>query len=221
MKIVGLHVGLPRPFGPEGSCSSIRKEAVSGRVHVGKINLDGDAQGDLVFHGGPDKAICVYPKEHYPYWKKTLDLEFTAGDFGENFTTLGMMEADVCIGDIFRIGTAMVQVSQPRQPCWKLAKRWGVKKLPLHVQETGRTGWYFRVLEEGEVCSGTDIECIERTNTDWPISHANEVMHLNQTDWSAAAELADCPGLSNNWRATLLHRVEKQTVEDSSKRLQG
>jgi len=221
MKIAGIQVGLPRALGSNNLRSSIMKEAVHGSVHVGKTNLAGDAQADLENHGGADKAICVYPQEHYPYWEKTLNLNFSPGDFGENFTTQEVMEADICIGDIFRIGSATVQVSQPRQPCWKLAKRWGVKKLPLHVQETGRTGWYFRVLEEGEVRANASIELIESANPEWTVARANEMMHHHQTDWSAVADLANCPGLSDNWQATLNHRVEKRTIEDSSKRLLG
>ncbi|MBK1831389.1 MOSC domain-containing protein [Verrucomicrobiaceae bacterium R5-34] len=221
MNITSIQVGLPRPFGTKAWNSAIFKETVSGPVHVGKINLAGDAQADLTHHGGPDKAICVYPQEHYRSWKKTFDLDFSSGDFGENFTTQGMMESEVCIGDIFRIGSASVQISQPRQPCWKLAKRWDVKQLPLHIQKFGWTGWYFRVIEEGRVCANDDFDLIERPNTEWSVAKANELMHHDKTNWAAAAELADCPSLSANWRVTLRHRAKKRRVEDSSKRLQG
>ncbi|BDS07758.1 MOSC domain-containing protein [Oceaniferula spumae] len=221
MKVVSVQVGLPRATGPKGFLSGIQKKPVSGLLHVGKINLAGDSQADLKTHGGPDKAICAYPLEHYAFWNNKLSLDFSAGDFGENFTTQYLLESDVFIDDIYRIGTALVQVSQPRQPCWKLAKRWGIKQLPLHVQETGRTGWYFRVLEEGETEAGSPLTLVERIQTTWSVAKANEVMHHHKTDWDVAAELANCPGLSANWRATLSHRAEKRTVEDSTKRLEG
>lgn len=219
MKVTSIQVGKPRTFGSDEWCSGIEKTTVSGPVRVGKVNLDGDGQADLRVHGGPEKAICVYPEEHYTYWKEVHALELSPGGFGENFTTRGLLEADVCIGDIFRVGTALVQVSQPRQPCWKLAKRWQVKQLPLYVQETGRTGWYFRVLEEGTAQSGDVLELVRNHTRQWSITAANRVMHQDKTDWDAAQDLAECEGLSESWRASLLKRVEKKTIEDSSGRL--
>lgn len=221
MKVIGLHVGMPRPLGGGRWRSGILKSPVAGTVHLGKTNLEGDAQADLRHHGGPDKAVCVYPEEHYRFWRGELGRDFSPADFGENFTTRGALEGDVFIGAIYRAGSATVQVTQPRQPCWKLAKRWDIKTLPLHVQETGRTGWYLRVLDEGEVHAGAELELLERVQEDWSVARANEIMHRDPTNWLAAEALARCPGLSASWRATLTRRAEKKLLEDTGKRLHG
>ena len=124
-------------------------------MQVTPTGIEGDGQADLVNHGGVDKAICVYPLAHYPHWQEMIGRELSPAAFGENFTVDGLTEADVCIGDTWRVGEdVLVQVSQPRQPCWKLARRWQRKTLALEVQESGKTGWYFRVLEEGTVQAG-------------------------------------------------------------------
>lgn len=140
------------------------KEPVSSAVRLGLINLEGDGQADLVHHGGTDKAVLAYSAEHYPGWRQSMNnpsLPF--GAFGENFTITGLTEADVCIGDIWQVGDeAVLEVSQPRQPCWKLARRWRIKSLALDVQQTGRTGWYFRVLTEGIVAAGMRLVLLFR-----------------------------------------------------------
>ena len=169
--IISLQVGQPRTVGSRESSDSFEevwttgffKRSTSESLWLSTVNLTGDGQADLVNHGGPEKAVNVYPVEHYPYWLETLPLpDLGPGAFGENFTTDGLMESDVCIGDVFEIGESLVQVSQPRQPCWKLARRWGIKDLALRVQETGRTGWYFRVLREGHVQAGNRLLLVER-----------------------------------------------------------
>ena len=127
---------------------------------LGRTDLDGNAQADLKNHGGPDKAVCCYSAEHYPDWRNTLGLsedEFGYGAFGENFTLSGFTEDAVCLGDIYTVGTAKVQVSQPRMPCWKVGRRWERPDLPGEMTATGRTGFYLRVLEEGEVGAGDTL----------------------------------------------------------------
>lgn len=229
MKINSVQVGKPQVFGDKNATqpmekewtSGIRKEPVTSPVSVHKTNIEGDAQADLRVHGGPDKAICAYPLEHFVHWKDDLKLDLPSGGFGENFTTQGMLESDVCIGDIYRVGSSLLQVSQPRQPCWKLSRRWKVKDLPARVQKTGKTGWYFRVLEEGTVKSGDSFLLEQRQEGAWTIADANEVMHHQKKDWQAAAKLAAQIGLSENWQSTLLRRASKETIEDSSPRLLG
>jgi MOSC domain-containing protein YiiM len=198
------------------------KEPTSRLVWLGKTNLEGDGQADLENHGGPEKAINVYPIEHYPYWTQTLALtDLVPGAFGENFTTEGMLESDVCIGDVFKIGESLVQVSQPRQPCWKLARRWRVQDLALRVQETGRTGWYFRVLQEGLVHAGSNLALVERHSPTWTVSAANDVMHHRIADTQAARDLADCIYLSSRWRTKLKRRALHGIPENTSSRLDG
>ena len=151
--IVSIQVGLPSMHGIEGAAdpmdqpwhSGFFKETVSGHVHVGKLNLDGDGQADLKNHGGPDKAILCYSADHYPHWKNLLNLTvFPYGAFGENLTIAGLDEQTIFIGDVWRVGDVQIQVSQPRQPCWKLAYRWKMPELPEWVIENGKSGWYVR-----------------------------------------------------------------------------
>ena len=198
------------------------KVPVAGSVWLGPHNLDGDGQADLQHHGGPDKAVNVYPSEHYSYWQEQLALtDLPPGAFGENFTVGGILEADTCIGDVFEIGEVLVQVSQPRQPCWKLARRWRAKDLALRVQETGRTGWYFRVLREGPVQSGAQLILVERPCPEWTVAAANDVMHHRMHNTEAARALEACQSLSIRWRKTLAKRVMTGTVGSSTARLYG
>lgn len=198
------------------------KEPVHGPLLLGMKNLEGDGQADLVHHGGPDKAVLAYSAEHYPDWRQSMNnpsLPF--GAFGENFTVAGLTEADVCIGDTWQVGgEAVVQVSQPRQPCWKLARRWRMKTLAWDVQQTGRTGWYFRVLTEGSVAAGMRVVLVERPHPDWSIERANRIMHMDKSNIAAALELAALPSLAESWRTTLIRRADKQE-SDPQKRLIG
>jgi len=228
--LLSVQVGVPQPCGdPESNdpmdrpwTTGFYKTPVSGRIWLRRTNLDGDAQADLEHHGGPDKAVNVYPVEHYVYWRKQLGIEaLTHGGFGENFSIEGLLEDEVCIGDQFGIGDAVVQVSQPRQPCWKLARRWRVKDLAVRVQENGRTGWYFRVLREGRISAGDPLTLIGKGDVDWSVARANEVMHLRKDDRTAASRLAGCAGLSESWRNTLEKRSGSGEVEDTTARLDG
>jgi MOSC domain-containing protein YiiM len=229
VELLSIQVGLPRVLGsPDSSHTDERqwtsgfcKEVIAGPVAVTRTNLAGDGQADLKHHGGPEKAICVYPRDHWTSWKEELGIDMPHGGFGENFTTQGAAEADVCIGDIFRCGTAILEISQPRQPCWKLARRWGIKDLAARVERTGRTGWYLRVLEEGTVEAGNALQLLQRPHPEWTIAAANSVMHHRKTDWEAAAHLASCPPLSQSWKATLAHRAETRVIADTAARLEG
>lgn len=228
--IASIQVGFPQQCGESDAAdpterpwtTGFYKEPVVGPVRVGRVNIAGDGQADLVNHGGLDKAVCVYPADHYPYWRETLHLPtLPPGAFGENFTVEGLTEAAVCIGDIWRVGGVTLQVSQPRQPCWKLARRWQVKTLALQVQQTGRTGWYFRVLEVGTLTAGSPLILVQRLHPEWTVERANTVMHHDKDDVQAATELAGVPLLSASWRATLTRRVEQSIEPDVSKRLDG
>lgn len=221
--VLSIQVGLPRTIGGDKPWTTgFFKQAVTEPLWLGSVNLAGDAQGDLVHHGGPHKAVCVYPATHYPFWRERLGLpDLKAGDFGENFTLGELTENDVCIGDVWTIGQAQVQVSQPRQPCWKLARRWEIKDLALQVQQTSRTGWYLRVLAEGIVQQGAQMELIERKHPSWTIAAANWLMHHDRHNLRDAALLAAVPELSPSWKKTLTDRAEKGLQPNELKRLQG
>ncbi len=202
-----VQVGMPRTFVDNaGDChadrewrSGLFKEAVDGSVRVEWQGLEGDGQANLEHHGGSDKAICAYPLGHYTKWRDeypTVDLR--PGAFGENLTIDGLRERDVCVGDLFKIDSIMVQVSQPRQPCWKLARRWHLEDLPLRVQHTGRTGWYFRVIQTGEVRQGAEMILSNREYPEFTIAAANAVMYGGRSDRRATDALADCPCLSTS-----------------------
>jgi MOSC domain-containing protein YiiM len=229
-RIVSLQIGLPRQLGTESAedpmdrpwSTGLFKEPISGPLWLGHVNLTGDGQADLKSHGGPDKAVCVYPALHYTFWRRDLELpELPFGAFGENFTIGGIAEPDVCIGDVYAVGDAIVQVSQPRQPCWKLARRWRVRDLAARAQETGFTGWYLRVLQEGEVSVGLPLRLQDRPCGEWTVARANEVMHRHRHDRDAALSLAACSHLSANWRATLQKRAESGENPDPRRRLVG
>jgi MOSC domain-containing protein YiiM len=214
--LCSIQVSLPCELagGVEGDLSdrpwttSFYKQPVAHEVQVRALGITGDGQADLVNHGGADKAICVYPLAHYPHWQQIIGRELSSAAFGENFTVDGLIEADVCIGDLWRVGRELVvQVSQPRQPCWKLARRWQRKTLALEVQESGKTGWYFRVLEEGAVRVDMPLTLMERPHSAWPVARANQVMHIDKHDQKLAAELAALAELSASWRRTLIKRV--------------
>lgn len=225
-----IQVGLPRQFGTAGAADPMDrpwttgfvKRPIAGPVRLGVTNLDGDGQADLVHHGGPDKAVLAYSADHYEPWRRELQMpDLSFGAFGENFTIEGLTEQTVCLGDIWHVGDAVLQVSQPRQPCWKLARRWRLKTLASRVQESGRTGWYFRVRNEGVVAAGLTLELRDRPCPSWTVERANRVMHIDTNDLIMAAELAAIPSLAASWRTTLFKRVERNTHPDTTKRLIG
>jgi len=202
--ILSLQVGVPRRIDDATPWTTgIYKDPVAGRILLSPTNLAGDGQADLTVHGGPDKAVCVYPADHYALWRQELGVQDCGpGWFGENFSVLGQRETDVSIGDTFRVGTAVVQVSQPRAPCSKLGRRWKRGDMPKIVVHTGRTGWYLRVLEAGDVESGDALTLVERPFPRWTIDAVNAAAYSRggTVDLSAARELANCPALAEAWR---------------------
>ncbi len=229
-ELLSIQVGMPCTIGQSDASDPMDqiwttgffKKPIPGPIWLGRSNLEGDGQADLQNHGGPEKAVNTYPIEHYRFWEEVLGLkELSHGAFGENFTIHGLVESDVCIGDVFSIGDALVQISQPRQPCWKLARRWRVRDLALKVQETGRTGWYFRVLREGTVDPRATLVLTERPCPRWSVALANEVMHHRIHDMEAARSLLECRLLSPRWRESLAKRLSTGTVGNSAARLYG
>ena len=181
-KLLSLNVGLPREvyMGKKLVRTSIYKSPVDGTVRVSKTNLEGDYQSDPTVHGGRDKAVYVYPYEHYAYWKKELPkLDLPYGAFGENFTTRGLDEENVHIGDRFRIGTAEFVVTQPRLPCYKLGIRLGNPDIIKMFQESGKTGFYFSVYRVGYVAAG---DIIERSSRDKQGISVSDILHLREAE---------------------------------------
>lgn len=210
--LLSIQVGMPQSLGSAEAAnpmnrpwtSGIYKSPVEGRIWLGKTNLVGDGQADLKVHGGPDKAVNIYPSEHYQHWLAELKIESVPfGAFGENFTTQGLLEENVCIGDVYSIDEVVVQVSQPRQPCWKLARRWGLKDFAARVEAAGLTGWYFRVLQEGSVEAGAELKLLERPYPEWTIATANLIMTGRNEDVAARKSLSECSALSASWRRSL------------------
>ncbi len=162
-RLLSVQVGKPRsiPQGDRTVRTAIFKEPVLFRVRVRRLNLDGDSQADLRVHGGPDKAVYAYDLSGYAHWRRKLGLELPFGQFGENLTVEGMPESLVRIGDIYRIGTALLQVSQPRSPCYKLSLKMGRPAFARDFLASGHPGFYLRVLEEGELGAGDPIALVE------------------------------------------------------------
>ncbi|MCH9649471.1 MAG: MOSC domain-containing protein [Deltaproteobacteria bacterium] len=217
-----IHIGRPQSFeNAEGKVwtSAIAKSPVEGRVRVRFENLEGDQQADRVHHGGPDKAVLGYSSSHFPFWREQFDhWDVGSGSFGENLTIEGQTEQEVCIGDVFQVGTSQLQVSQPRQPCWKLTRRWSIPKLALHVQQTGYTGWYFRVLKEGWIETGKTLDLLERPCPDITVSWAHQVMHTKPSSRAADLRLSECSYLSESWRKQLRDRTEKASQKQREER---
>ncbi|MBU8895792.1 MOSC domain-containing protein [Corallococcus sp. H22C18031201] len=227
-RILSLCVGLVREHGVAGAAdplarpwvSGTYKAPVTGPVWLTRTGLRGDGQADLKVHGGPEKAVLAYAERHYAFWRELLAREDVGpGAFGENFVLSGGAEDSACIGDRVRVGTALLEVSQPRQPCWKQARRWNRKDLPLVMQQSGRTGWYFRVLEEGTVAAGDALELLERPFPAFTVAFANHAMHAQ--DREAAAALAECPRLTPGWRESLARRAAAAPRKDDRPRLVG
>lgn len=191
--------------------SAIFKNEAEGEVWLSETGLVGDEVADKKNHGGPEKAVFAYPIKHYTYWKEKLERDdMTMGAMGENFTVLEMDEFTVCIGDTYRLGDAIIQVSQPRQPCWKPARRFQIIDLALQIQNSGKTGWYFRVLQEGNVQADSALDLVERPYPQWSVQAANEVMHFYKDDLRLADDLASCELLAASWQNRLKKRLRGQ-----------
>ncbi len=189
--------------------SGIFKEPVNNPVWLSYEGLDGDGQADLKHHGGPDKAVCVYPAPHYAHWQAQPDLaHMPFGGFGENITLGGATEDQLCMGDRFEFAEALLEISQPRQPCWKLANRWRVRDLKEQAEQTGLTGFYFRVIRHGWLAPGETGVLRERPWPQWMLAECNAIMHHRPEDRAAALRLSECPQLSASWKDKLFGRAQ-------------
>jgi MOSC domain-containing protein YiiM len=212
MKIISLNVGRPRLVMARGEAVStgIYKEPVEGRVRLRTLNLDGDRQADLTVHGGPTKAVYAYPSEHYEFWHAELPgMQLPWGMFGENFTTLGLEESEVNIGDRFRIGTAELMVTEPRMPCYKLGIRFGRSDILKRFLASGRTGFYFSVTREGEVEASDAIEMIGRDEHNVTVSEIVRLYAHGKRDVEAMRRAIEVEALPASWRDHFLQLIEK------------
>jgi MOSC domain-containing protein YiiM len=203
MKLLSVNVGLPREIEWKGKVvrTSIFKTPVQGRVRVGKFNLDGDQQSDLSVHGGIEKAVYAYPSEHYPFWREELagrDLRW--GAFGENFTTEGLLEETVRIGDRLRVGSAEFAVTQPRMPCFKLGIRFDRLDIVKRFLQSGRAGFYFAVVIEGEVAAGDSIDLLARDENGITVADIVNLYRRDATNQELLRRASELPSLPKNWR---------------------
>lgn len=203
MKLVSVNVGLPREVDWHGRSvrTSIWKNPVEGLVRVGALNLEGDKQSDLSVHGGADKAVYAYPSEHYSYWRRELpSMELPWGAFGENFTTQGLLEEKVHIGDRFRIGSAEFVVTQPRMPCFKLGIRFGRPDMLKHFLRSGRTGFYLSVLHEGQVAAGNSIDYVAGEKPGVAVSDIVSLYTTDAENQELLRQVSQLPALPEQWR---------------------
>lgn len=212
MKLVSVNVGLPRLVMNHGEpvSTGIFKEPVTGAVVLRTINLEGDRQSDLSVHGGTFKAVYGYPSEHYGYWKQELpDMELPWGMFGENFTTSGLHEAELGIGDKFRVGSAVVMVTQPRMPCYKLGIRFGRADILRRFIASGRPGFYFAVVQEGKVSAGDEIELVERKNDTLTIADITRLYVHDKHNTDLLRRAISLEALPESWRDYFQRELEK------------
>lgn len=205
-----LFVGTLRPLPPEGQLTGIFKEPVDGPVAVTIEGLAGDRQGDRRYHGGSEKALHHYPAEHYARLAQRFpgraDI-LQPGVLGENLSTHGWTEESVCIGDLFRVGSALVQLGQPRQPCWKINHRLDIDGASLFVANEGITGWYYRVLEPGTVARGDAFELVERLNPGLSVAAFWQATQAHRPDPAALRTIATAKGLAPDWVRKLTERA--------------
>lgn len=202
MKLVSINAGLPRDVTWDGNkvTTSIWKEPVTGPVRVSRLNIDGDRQSDLSVHGGAEKAVYVYPAEHYEHWRRELPgVELRPGSFGENFTTTGLSE-EFRIGDRLRIGSTEFAVTQPRLPCFKLALRFGRPDIVKRFLRSGRTGFYLSVTREGEVNTGDPIHVDAWTGDTLTVADIVRLYATDSKNREMLMRATRLAGLPENWR---------------------
>ncbi|MEH3116088.1 MAG: MOSC domain-containing protein [Methylorubrum populi] len=221
---VAIQAVLTGRVAPLGTATSaIAKAPVEGPVAVGPLGLSGDEQADRRVHGGPEKAVHHYALDHAAAWRADLpglpDLLERPGAFGENFSSHGLTEGQVCVGDLWRAGGALLQVSQARQPCFKLNLRFSVPDMARRVQASGRTGWYYRVIEPGSVAAGDTLDLVERPHPDWPLARLLHHFYVDRLDAAALRAIAVLAPLTESWRTLAARRLASGAVEDWRRRL--
>ena len=216
MKVLSLNVGLPREVTWQGKrvTTGIFKEPIQERVMMRTLNLDGDQQADLTVHGGVSKAVYAYPSEHYNYWRSELPgMDLSWGMFGENFTTEGLLEDTVYVGDRFRISETEVMVTEPRMPCYKLGIKFGRADIVKRFLASRRTGFYFAVMREGMVGAGDDVELIEREQQEISVADVTRLYAFDKDDVKSLRRAIQVEALPESWKGYFQHQLEKQTEQ--------
>lgn len=214
MQVLSINVGSPREAVWRGQLvrTSIYKAPIAGRVRVTQLNVDGDAQSDLSVHGGRDKAVYAYPSEHYPWWRTELPgLDLSWGMFGENLTTIGLLERELQIGDRLRAGSAEFMVTQPRIPCYKLSLRFGRADMVKRFERSGRSGFYLRVVQEGEVAPGDRLELIARETHGITVATLAHLYLADGSNEELLRRASDLQALPPSWRDHFRERLSKAT----------
>ncbi|WP_108816107.1 MOSC domain-containing protein [Loktanella sp. Alg231-35] len=222
-RIDGLFLGKIEHHWKGRDPSAIGKTAASGLHQIDENGFVEDAQADLENHGGRDKAIHHYAADHYPSWitEGGIPDNSVPAAFGENISTRGLTEDILCIGDILRLGTAVVQISQGRQPCWKVSEHTQNTRMAYLFQKTGRTGWYYRVLENGRASIGEDVHLLERPQPEWSVKRVTAARLTRRVSTEDAAILAIMPELADGWRTAFAKMASGDRAEDTSGRLKG
>jgi MOSC domain-containing protein YiiM len=212
MKLISLNVGLPRLLTWQGDTfeTGILKDPVEGRVMLHATNLDGDRQADLTVHGGPNKAVYAYPSEHYETWNAELPTPVhTWGAFGENFTTAGLLETNVSVGNRYRLGSTVIKVTTPRLPCFKLAAKFQSERIIGQFLRSGRSGFYFSVIEEGEVGAGDEFELLEQEDPTLTIGEVNTIYSAKSPDRETLERSLHVKTLPQSWQYRFRARLEE------------
>jgi MOSC domain-containing protein YiiM len=219
--ILELRTGRAESYGPKGESSAINKRPTDRSLLATAEGLEGDEQGDRRHHGGLDKALHAYAVAHYEAWARELPGaadRFAPGAFGENLVVDGVTEHDLCLGDQFQMGKALVELSQSRQPCWKLNLRFNRSDMARRVQATGRTGWYFRVLNPGVIAAGAEAHLIARPNAEWPLTRVWRLLYHEVLDREALGAFLRVQELPDRWRRLAERRLASGQVEDWNSR---
>lgn len=212
MHIESVNIGRPNVLIRHGRqySTAMNRKPVDEPVRLTRTGFEGDRVSDDRAHGGPDRAACCYPGEHYQHWNERLGAALSVPAFGENLTTHGLLETDVCIGDTFRVGGATVQVTSPRQPCAKLALKHDEPRLPKWISETAICGFYLRVLDEGEIGPGDEVRLVERPHADLTVALATRLRIAREPDRALLRRFLDETPLSESWRESLVNRLNEQ-----------
>lgn len=211
LPITGLYAGRVQPMPGDGRPTALFKQPLPGRVRVGREGLEGDAQADRSVHGGPEKAIHHFPSETYARLAAAFPAAAATlrpGALGENIATTGPDEREVCIGDVYALGTARVQLCQPRTPCWKIEARHGVDGMTAYIAEHGCAGWYYRVLADGTVAAGDDWTLLERVPEAVTLAEFHETLRQHRPALAELERLRAAPGLASGWQRRLQQRID-------------
>jgi len=201
--LLSVQTGRAAPLGPDDVPSAFVKTARQGQVAVTRLGLEGDEQADLAVHGGPEKAVYAYAAAHYPQWASEfpqLAAQFGGGAMGENLTVAGLEESGICVGDVHQAGSALLQVCQPRQPCFKFALRHNNKYLPKAMVRNGFSGWYYRVLRVGQLQAGDILTLKDRPNPDFAFTRLVEIIYHGKATREEIHRMAELEGLAGQWR---------------------